>query len=63
MGNKENKEIKNMRKLGFTLAEVLITLVVIGVIAATTIPTLINNTNAHEYKSALKKAVSGVNQA
>ena len=52
-----------MRKLGFTLAEVLITLVIIGVIAAMTVPTLMNNTNAQEFRSALKKAISGVNQA
>lgn len=52
-----------MRKLGFTLAEVLITLVIIGVIAAMTVPTLMNNTNAQEFRSALKKAISGANQA
>ena len=52
-----------MKKLGFTLAEVLITLVIIGVIAAMTVPTLMNNTNAQEYRSALKKAISSVNQA
>ena len=52
-----------MKKLGFTLAEVLITLVIIGVIAAMTVPTLMNNTNAQEYRSALKKAIAGVNQA
>ena len=52
-----------MKKLGFTLAEVLITLVIIGVIAAMTVPTLMQNTNAQEFRSALKKAISGVNQA
>ena len=52
-----------MKKLGFTLAEVLITLVIIGVIAAMTVPTLMNNTNAQEYRSALKKAIAGLNQA
>ena len=52
-----------MKKLGFTLAEVLITLVIIGVIAAMTVPTLMNNTNAQEFRSALKKAIAGVNQA
>lgn len=52
-----------MRKLGFTLAEVLITLVIIGVIAAMTVPTLMNNTNAQEFRSALKKAISATNQA
>ena len=52
-----------MKKLGFTLAEVLIILVIIGVIAAMTVPTLMNNTNAQEYRSALKKAIAGLNQA
>ena len=52
-----------MKKLGFTLAEVLITLVIIGVIAAMTVPTLMNNTNAQEYRSAFKKAISAANQA
>lgn len=33
----------NRKKLGFTLAEVLITLGVIGVVSAITIPTLITN--------------------
>ncbi|MCD7780207.1 MAG: type II secretion system GspH family protein [Candidatus Gastranaerophilales bacterium] len=52
-----------MKKLGFTLAEVLITLVIIGVIAAMTVPSLMNNTNAQEFRSAFKKAISGANQA
>lgn len=52
-----------MKKLGFTLAEVLITLVIIGVIAAMTVPTLMNNTNSQEFRSALKKAISSLNQA
>ena len=45
-------------KNGFTLAEVLITLVIIGVVAAMTIPTMINNTKKQEYVSALKKNYS-----
>ena len=48
---------------GFTLAEVLITLVIIGVIASMTIPTLMNNTNKQEYVSRLKKAYSALSQA
>ena len=47
----------------FTLAEVLITLVIIGVIAAMTVPTLMNNTNNQEYVSKLKKAYSTLAQA
>lgn len=52
-----------IKKSGFTLAEVLITLGIIGVVAAMTIPTLINSTNQAEFKSGIKKAVSSLNQA
>ena len=47
----------------FTLAEVLITLVIIGVVAAMTIPTLINNTKKQEYVAGCKKAYSVLSQA
>ena len=50
-------------KNGFTLAEVLITLVVIGVVAALTIPTAINNTKDQEFKSQFAKAYSTLSQA
>ncbi|MBR6163200.1 prepilin-type N-terminal cleavage/methylation domain-containing protein [bacterium] len=50
-------------KLGFTLAEVLITLVIIGVIAAITVPSLINKTNNQETVAKLKKAYSTLAQA
>ena len=53
-------ELKGLR--GFTLAEVLISLVIIGVIAAMTIPTLINNAREQEYISRLKKAYATVSQ-
>ena len=49
------KNVITQFKNGFTLAEVLITLVIIGVVAAMTIPTLINNTKKQEYVSKLKK--------
>lgn len=52
-----------IKRSGFTLAEVLITLVIIGVIAAMTIPTLMNNTNSQEYRTGIKKAISMLNQA
>lgn len=48
---------------GFTLAEVLITLVIIGVIAAMTIPTLMKNTQNQELVTGLKKAHSTLSQA
>ena len=50
-------------KSGFTLAEVLVTLMIIGVIAAMTIPSLMQSTAQQEYKAAFKKAVSMINQA
>lgn len=49
--------------LGFTLAEVLITLGIIGVVAAITIPILMNSTQNKELVSAYKKAYSVANQA
>ena len=50
-------------KKGFTLAEVLITLAIIGIVAAITIPSVIVNTQQNEFKTGLKKAVSVLNQA
>ena len=45
-----------MGKKGFTLAEILITLGVIGVVAAMTLPTLIKNYNNYVTAQKLKKA-------
>lgn len=46
----------------FTLAEVLITLGIIGVVAAITIPTLINNYQKTQYVTALRKTYAEFNQ-
>lgn len=51
------------KRFGFTLAEVLITLGIIGVVAAMTIPTLIANTNSARFRSQFKKSVSTLAQA
>ena len=51
------------KRFGFTLAEVLITLGIIGVVAAMTIPTLISNTKGAQYRSQFKKTLSTLNQA
>ena len=50
-------------RLGFTLAEVLITLGIIGVVAAITIPNLITNYQKHVTVTKLQKAISILNQA
>lgn len=54
--------LSNMRD-GFTLAEVLITLGIIGVVAAMTMPTLMNQTQGAQYKAAFKKSLSALSQA
>ena len=52
-----------MKKRGFTLAEVLITLAIIGVVAAISIPSVISNSQQQEFKTGLRKAVSVLNSA
>lgn len=47
-----------MQKNGFTLAEVLITLGIIGIVAAMTLPVLVNQTQGKELETGLKKAYS-----
>lgn len=54
---------KNTGKTGFTLAEVLITLGVIGVVAALTVPTLIRNYEKKAVAIRLKQAYSILSQA
>ena len=51
------------RKSGFTLAEVLITLAIIGVVASMTLPSLNTNIGAARNRAALKKALSTLNGA
>lgn len=55
--------ISVFRKAAFTLAEVLIVLGIIGVVAEMTIPTLMNNVQNAQYKSGAKKAYSVAAQA
>lgn len=49
-------------KEGFTLAEVLITLGIIGIVAAMTLPSLVNKTHNQEYVAAFKKVYSELSQ-
>ena len=50
--------LNNVRRIAFTLAEVLITLGIIGVVAALTIPGVIDKYQKQETVSRLKKAYS-----
>lgn len=55
--------MKKIVKNGFTLAEVLITLGIIGVVASLTIPTLMQNADERANVVALKKAYTTLSQA
>ena len=52
-----------MDKKAFTLAEVLITLGIIGVVSAMTLPALVNQTRGKELETGLKKAYSVIQNA
>lgn len=51
-----------MKKIAFTLAEVLITIGIIGIVAAITIPTIIHKVKTYELRVQLKKTYSDLNQ-
>ena len=51
------------RKVAFTLAEVLITLAIVGVVAAMTMPVLINKVHDREYDRAREKALNSIGEA
>src|SRR5574344_534598 len=57
-----NKEQNPRKKSAFTLAEVLITLGIIGVVAALTLPSLIENHNKKVWVTALQKNYSVIEQ-
>lgn len=59
----KNKSVFKCQRLGFTLAEVLITLGIIGVVAAMTLPALVNNAKNKELEAALRKNYSIIQQA
>lgn len=61
--NKIFKMRNSFLKKGFTLSEVLITIAIIGIVAAITLPTLLNKTQDAKYKTAYKKAFSVLSQA
>ncbi len=58
--NKATCGLQNFRNLAFTLAEVLITLAIIGVVAALTIPTVVRNYQKQQAVTQLKKTYSAL---
>lgn len=61
--NKKLNIYKRDFRFAFTLVEILITLVIIGIVAAITVPTIVANSNEKAIKSALRKNVSVIQQA
>ena len=57
------KESLIMKKTGFTLAEVLITIAIVGVVSALTIPTFTTKMQTAKIGPKLAKAVAGFEQA
>ena len=55
--------LDNFRKAAFTLAEVLITLGIIGVVAALVMPMVLDNINERKYTSARLKALKTIGEA
>ena len=60
--SKHNPHATNAKRAAFTLAEVLITLAIIGIVAAMTIPTLISNYRKNVVVTQLKKVNSTLAQ-
>lgn len=52
-----------MKRKGFTLAELLITLAILGIIATFTIPKVLNSGQSSEWDSAAKEAIGMVSEA
>jgi prepilin-type N-terminal cleavage/methylation domain-containing protein len=62
VSSQNQKKLKNLRLKAFTLAEVLIVLAIVGMIANMTIPTLMNNVGEKQNKVAWVKKYSEINQ-
>lgn len=60
---KKTKKNFHHNNKGFTLAEILITIGIIGTVAALAIPNLVVMIQDNKYKEALKKVYSDINQA
>lgn len=59
----ERERILMMKKYGFTLAEVLITLTIIGVVAMMTLPALMTNVQEQQAKTGIKKGINTLTEA
>ena len=57
------KNYFRFKSVGFTLAEVLITIGIIGIVAAMTIPTIMSNLRAQKLKSQFEKTYADLNIA
>ena len=63
MIHQKNLNLKSFIYKGFTLAEILLVITIIGVVAALTIPNLIQNTQNQQIKAAWKKKYAAISQA
>ena len=61
--NPSQPSLRKGRRVGFTLAEVLITLGVIGVVAALTLPSVVHKYKSEILKNQFKKSYSALSQA
>jgi len=62
-GNKMKNYGKFRRRRAFTLAEIMITLTIVGVVASMSIPNLLKNTNNQEIVAGVKKSYVAVSQS
>ena len=66
LGRKLNiffETVFSRKRTAFTLAEVLITLGIIGIVAVITLPSLISSTKGRQYKVAREKALTSIGNA
>ena len=61
--SKNETDFSPLKNPAFTLAEVLITLGIIGIVASMTLPSVINRANEKQWQVAYKKAYSTIQQA
>jgi len=58
-----NKYTASVYLRGFTIAEVLITIGIVGIVATLTIPVLMQNSNSKKFTNQFKKSLSTLNQS